>query len=673
MPNSPYTGLNPFSIKDAPFFFGRDHERDLIVANLMASRLTVLYGPSGVGKSSVLNAGALNSLWQTYGRLAPDGRRQVIATAFHKWQANPAAELARALTGSLGAPADGTLTDKLAAWSTNRGGRLLLMLDQFEEYLLYHERADDEFGEALPQVLSRSTLAVNLLISIREDSLARLDVFKGKVPSLFQNYLRLDRLTRAAAHAAVVGPLERFNQLGLAGDSPVAIEPSLVDVVLADVRTGRFTIGETGRGRVEHGSAPRDERIETPYLQLVMKRLWEEERSRNSDILRLDTYRRLGGAQRIVESHLDDTVRALSRREQTAAAAIFDHLVTPTKTKIAHTSADLANYAHVDERQISGLLEKLSGPDRILATVAPASDQSLETRYQIFHDVLASAVLAWTTRYRARRDQRRRIAQIAGVIAILAIIVALGVLVQRIRRQANLIAALQQNSQDIANVKKLEADLRDLATGNQAIASQVAALEQDAQKAKATQLTAALAEVRKSLGDVAAKNKTIAEQATNVGTSLEKNQQEIAKSQGISEAVEKPSPNVTPIDWPSARTVAENPSARTVAENGVKATLQQYAAAYNSLQVSEVLNVFPSFSRVKDLERSFNAMRTQHQTFAITGPVQLSDDLQSATVTCSVSGTFEPKAGNPTPLKPYTKIFYLRRRDAGWIITKTDP
>lgn len=664
MPNSPYTGLNPFSITDAPFFFGRDHERDLIVANLMASRLTVLYGPSGVGKSSVLNAGALNSIWRTYGRLAQDGRRQVIAVAFQRWQANPAAELVRALTGSLGAPAEGTLTDKLAAWSTNRGGRLLLMLDQFEEYLLYHERADDEFGEVLPEVLSRSTLAVNLLISIREDSVARLDVFKGKVPGLFQNYLRLDRLTRAAAHAAIVGPLERFNQLGLASDCPAAIEPALVDVVLADVRAGRFTIGETGRGRVEHGSAPRDERIEAPYLQLVMKRLWEEERSRQSDVLRLDTYRRLGGAQRIVESHLDDTVRALSRREQAAAAAIFEHLVTPTKTKIAHTSADLANYAHVDERQITGLLEKLSGPDRILATVAPASDQSLETRYQIFHDVLASAVLAWTTRYRARRDQRRRIAQIAGVITIVAIIVALGVLIQRISRQANLIAALQKNNQDIAKVRNLEADLRDLATRNQAIASQVAALEQNAQNAKATQLTASLAEVRKSLGGVAAKNKTIAEQATNVGTSLEKNQREIAESQGISEAVEKRSPVVTPID---------RPSARTVAENGVKATLQQYADAYNSLQVSEVLNVFPSFSRVKDLEQSFNETRAQHQTFTISGPVQLSDDLQSATVTCSVSGTFQPKVGNPASLKPYTKTFYLRRRDAGWIITRTNP
>ena len=98
MPESPYAGLNPFSIKDAPFFFGRDHERDLIVANLMAARLTVLYGPSGVGKSSVLNAGALNTLSQAYPRLTADGKPQVIGIAFQTWQENPAAELTRQAT-----------------------------------------------------------------------------------------------------------------------------------------------------------------------------------------------------------------------------------------------------------------------------------------------------------------------------------------------------------------------------------------------------------------------------------------------------------------------------------------------------------------------------------------------------------------------------------------------
>jgi putative ribosome biogenesis GTPase RsgA len=62
VPESPYVGLDPYSAEDAPFFFGRERERQVIVANLRAARVTLLYGPSGVGKSSVLNAGVVPAL-----------------------------------------------------------------------------------------------------------------------------------------------------------------------------------------------------------------------------------------------------------------------------------------------------------------------------------------------------------------------------------------------------------------------------------------------------------------------------------------------------------------------------------------------------------------------------------------------------------------------------------
>ncbi len=75
LPPSPFKGLAYFgdSEHDWRFFFGRERESELVAANLMASRLTVLYGPSGVGKSSLLarRRGAAPAVARSGGRAAP--------------------------------------------------------------------------------------------------------------------------------------------------------------------------------------------------------------------------------------------------------------------------------------------------------------------------------------------------------------------------------------------------------------------------------------------------------------------------------------------------------------------------------------------------------------------------------------------------------------------------
>ena len=53
---APYVGLSFYTEEDAPLFFGRGGERHVIMGNLRASRLTLLYAQSGVGKSSLLRA-----------------------------------------------------------------------------------------------------------------------------------------------------------------------------------------------------------------------------------------------------------------------------------------------------------------------------------------------------------------------------------------------------------------------------------------------------------------------------------------------------------------------------------------------------------------------------------------------------------------------------------------
>src|ERR1051326_5429951 len=88
--DGPYVGLIPFSEEDAPFFFGRERERDMVINNLFASKLTLLYGATGSGKTSVLRAGVLYYL----NGLAEEnckkfGHPELAAVVFNKWQGDP--------------------------------------------------------------------------------------------------------------------------------------------------------------------------------------------------------------------------------------------------------------------------------------------------------------------------------------------------------------------------------------------------------------------------------------------------------------------------------------------------------------------------------------------------------------------------------------------------------
>ncbi len=56
-PDSPYVGLAPFETEHADYFFGRSLDSAVLADNVLARPITVLYGASGVGKSSVLNVG----------------------------------------------------------------------------------------------------------------------------------------------------------------------------------------------------------------------------------------------------------------------------------------------------------------------------------------------------------------------------------------------------------------------------------------------------------------------------------------------------------------------------------------------------------------------------------------------------------------------------------------
>jgi WD40 repeat protein len=410
MSDGPYRGLAPFgdSELDSKLFFGRERESAIVSANVRASRLTLLYGETGVGKSSLLSAAVSRTL-----RAAVPS---ALVSVHRAWSDDPSAALA-------------------GGWAA---GRAYLLLDQFEEFFVYHTDpvAIAAFRDELTELLATKP-HVNVLISLRDDALARLNVFKTRLPRIFANQVHLEHLTREAATEAILNPVARWNELH--GGS-VTVEPALVEAVLDQV-----------------ASATRA-RVEAPYLQLVMERVWTAEADDGSVVLRRATLDALGGADRIATEHVDGALDRLPGEDKDIAASVLGHLVTPSGTKIAHRPSDLAAYAGVPEAAVARVVARLDR-DRIVRS----TDNG---RYEIFHDVLAEPILAWRGRRQlererveaARKQRRLRLVAAASLIA-LAVVAALAVFAFSERSHANTRAQdAQARELDATALQQLEID-----------------------------------------------------------------------------------------------------------------------------------------------------------------------------------------------------------------------
>jgi CHASE2 domain-containing sensor protein len=421
---SPYKGLAAYNADDASFFFGRTREREVLIANLRARRLTVVYGESGVGKSSLLQAGVFSELSRTATQETADGMTpELIPVYFATWRDEPVAGILEAARSAVSAlvpdrelpPPDGrALSETLAEWATALGCEFLIIIDQFEDYFMYHPReGDGGFASQFADAVNRPGFPVSFLLAIREDTFAKLDRFKTLIPTLLDNYLRVRHLDDAAAREAIEQPLAVWNE-SVSHDEKVEIDAALVNAVIDQVRGGAASSAASGQGVIERDGRGGDEpRVEAPYLQLVLTRLWDEEAKEKSHRLRAETLQRLGGAENIVRTHLDGALRELSPDEQDAASAAFYYLVTPEGTKIVQSLQTLAVYSKRSEEELAGVLEKLSsGTTRIVRPVAPPPGAASGPRYEVFHDILAPAILDWRTRHeRARLEQEKQEAE----------------------------------------------------------------------------------------------------------------------------------------------------------------------------------------------------------------------------------------------------------------------
>lgn len=473
----PYVGLQPFTAREREYFFGREREQRIISANLFAAPLTILYGPSAVGKSSVLQAGVVP-------RLAAEPHTAIVY--FATWQGDGyLAKLKKDCRAAIEAvhgqpievddqlPLDGWI----AAARTHFRGTVLLIFDQFEEYLLYH-REDDEtaFDGELARIVNRPEVRSNLLIGLRDDSLSKLNRFSKRIPNLMGNTLQLRRLTPEAARQAIVGPIEQFNRQ-FPSERPTRIEEALVGRVLDEVRTENVAPSLSGGVAGVH-AAEESGLIETAFLQLVLTELWRAASARPGDrVLSSSTLDALGGAKAIVRRHVDVQLGKLSNDAREIAARLFQHLVTPTGAKYALRTEDLVEIAGYPRERVTPVLTALTAA-RLLRRIDPPE------RYEIFHDAFAVAMLDWRKDYVQHRRQRTVV--LAAVAALIAVAAVIGTAVYFVHERRDK-ADLQHQLELAIGTAQSAADSAAKATEAAEKKVQAAQLEAQAERAKLEQ------------------------------------------------------------------------------------------------------------------------------------------------------------------------------------------
>lgn len=243
---NPWPGLAAYEEAASDFFKGREDEALALARLVQASYLVVLYGRSGLGKSSLLQAGLFPLLRKAHllpvylrvdhGTGAPDvleqiARRLAEEARRHRLQITPRGEgesLWRWLHRS----------DFDLATHDNWPLQPVFVLDQFEEVFAHHERGGERMRATLAALadLADNRIAgevagdresargldlarhnYRMLFSFREDYLPEVRVWERSLPALLRHYLRLEPMSAARAEAAVQAAGEAVLAPGAAG------------------------------------------------------------------------------------------------------------------------------------------------------------------------------------------------------------------------------------------------------------------------------------------------------------------------------------------------------------------------------------------------------------------------------------------------------------------------
>ncbi|MEM9008820.1 MAG: hypothetical protein AAGE59_35590, partial [Cyanobacteria bacterium P01_F01_bin.86] len=321
---NPFPGLRPFDLDEEHLFFGREGQADELLVRLSRTHFLGVVGTSGSGKSSLVRAGLLPSLYSGFLADASSGWRVAILRPGNA----PIGNLAMALNdpevfGVEPTSDDAVIRTALTESTLRRGAlglvevtqqarmesheNLLVVVDQFEEIFRFKQQAksieaEDEaaaFVKMLLAAAKQREVPIFVVLTMRSDFLGDCAQFRDLPEALNESQYLIPRLTRGQLRRAIEGPV---------AVSGAAITPQLVNRLLNDV-----------------GDNP----DQLPILQHALMRTWDywEDQGTPQAPIDMEHYEAIGGMATALSRHADQIYDGLpDERSRYIAEILFKRL-----------------------------------------------------------------------------------------------------------------------------------------------------------------------------------------------------------------------------------------------------------------------------------------------------------------------------------------------------------
>lgn len=355
MKNSPFKFLDSYSKEDRNIFFGRDREIEELHSRVFQSKILVVYGVSGTGKSSLINCGLANK-FNDSDWLPLSIRRGInINQSFSDCLVRNALD-ETSLKGKREA------VKLIRSVYLDHFKPLFLIFDQFEEVFIFGTREEREEFIINVRKIIESDLQCRFIFSVREEYLAGFTEFEKVIASFLDNRIRIEKMTRQNALRAIEGPCEVYN---------IAVESGMSDLILEKLN-------------------PDSPDVELTYLQVYLDKIFRLAFSGDSEVSEITSshVEKVGDVKDLLGTFLEEQISQLG--DPDAGMVILKAFVSVKGTKHQITEEDVIDYSRTLGKEIDGgkvkdMIQKFIGL-RILR------DKDEHGRYELRHDSLASAI-----------------------------------------------------------------------------------------------------------------------------------------------------------------------------------------------------------------------------------------------------------------------------------------